>query len=490
MKNTFKKLVSILLCILMVLSIAAMPACNSQGGEGEQQSESATESGEKISVVVFSTDVKKGEVISAKDVEMAEIAESALPENYFEKRTYAIGRTLKSDVKAGDCVHEGVLVPDENAESGISQKEIDAIKAELRDKFKEELRKELLEELKNDMANGAIDASDLGYVVLTDHVQANAGTDVSADIQKVIDENPGKTIYIPDGEYILASPILTSADPAKAVSLNLSNFATFKAASGWAHEEAMIRIGAKDTDAADDGAGAKYFFNSGIIDGSNVANGIAVESGRNFAIRNSSIKHTFIGIHVKENASNTDIDLVHVVCNNKKDSIGVLLEGDSNTVTDMRIASMQTGIMLKSENNFLRNLHPLYIYGGTMTYADSVAFYDQSAGTNFYDYCYSDEMSTGFRFGTEARPIMQSCFVMWYSKKGNRQVGIESDGKFEAVILDTLVSLHDDLPDTAIVEFLRVGEEGGLGIVQNPKFNTAANRNDCYEDYLVGRVVY
>ena len=59
----------------------------------------------------------------------------------------------------------------------------------------------------------------------------------------------------------------------------------------------MIRIGAKDTDAADDGAGAKYFFNSGIIDGNYVAKGIAIESGRNFAIRNSSIKHTFIGIH-------------------------------------------------------------------------------------------------------------------------------------------------------------------------------------------------
>lgn len=495
MKNSFKKIISILLCMVMVVSIVAMPACNSQGGdETEKSSETPTESGEKISVVVFSADAAKGSVISAKDVEIVEMSESLLPEKYFEKRTDAIGRTLNADVKAGDCVHEGILVPDESKENGISKDEINAIKEELRDKFKEELRKEILAELKSDMESGGINGADLGYVVLTDYVAANTGKDVSAEIQKVIDDNPTKTIYVPDGVYVLASPIVTSADPAKSVSFQLSNFAVFQAATGWEHEEAMIRIGAKDTNANADVDSGNYSFNSGIIDGNGVAKGIAIESGTNFAIRNSSIKHTSIGIHVKETASATDIDLVHVVCNNKKNSIGVLLEGPDNTVTDMRIASMQTGIMLKSTGNFLRNLHPLYIWGSehvadtNIVYAESVAFFDQSNGVNFYDFCYSDEMSTGFRFGENARPVTQSCFVMWYSKRGNRQIGIEADSKFEGTVLDIVVSLHGDLPADAIVEFLRVGEEGGQGIIQNPKFTASYTRNDCYKDYLVGRV--
>jgi len=494
MNNTFKKIISILLCMLMVLSIAAMTACNSQGDESEKSSGAQTESDEKVSVVVFSADAAKGSVISAKDVEIVELPESSLPEKYFTKRTDAIGRKLDADVKAGDCVHEGILVPDENAQNGISKDDINAIKEELRNKFKEELRKELLAELKGDIESGAIYGSDLGYVVLTDYVAANTGKDVSAEIQKVIDDNPKKTIYVPDGVYVLASPIVTSADPAKSVSFQLSNFAVFQAAAGWAHEEAMIRIGAKDTDAESDVASGNYSFNSGIIDGNGIAKGIAVESGTNFAIRNSSIKHTSIGIHVKETASATDIDLVHVVCNNKKDSIGVLLEGPDNTVTDMRIASMQTGIMLRSTGNFLRNLHPLYIWGAehvsdtNIVYAESVAFFDQSDGVNFYDFCYSDEMSTGFRFGENARPVTQSCFVMWYSKKGNRQIGIEADGKFEGTVLDIVVSLHGDLSADAIVEFLRVGEDGGQGIIQNPKFTASYTRNDCYKDYLVGRV--
>ena len=58
-----------------------------------------------------------------------------------------------------------------------------------------------------------------GYVVVTDYVEANTGKDVSDAIQKIIDENPHRTIYFPDGEYILAKPICTPANGANAVNL-------------------------------------------------------------------------------------------------------------------------------------------------------------------------------------------------------------------------------------------------------------------------------
>ena len=68
----------------------------------------------------------------------------------------------------------------------------------------------------------------LGYVVVTDHLNANTGEDVSDAIQKLINENPHRTIYFPDGEYIIAKPICTSANPENAVSIMLSDFATIK----------------------------------------------------------------------------------------------------------------------------------------------------------------------------------------------------------------------------------------------------------------------
>ena len=56
-------------------------------------------------------------------------------------------------------------------------------------------------------------ANALGYVVVTDYLEANTGKDVSDAIQSIIDSNPMKTIYFPDGEYILAKPICTSGKP-------------------------------------------------------------------------------------------------------------------------------------------------------------------------------------------------------------------------------------------------------------------------------------
>ena len=58
-------------------------------------------------------------------------------------------------------------------------------------------------------------ASDKGYVIVTDYLTADGLTDVSAIIQRIIDDNPNRTIYFPDGVYLIAEPILTPADPKK-----------------------------------------------------------------------------------------------------------------------------------------------------------------------------------------------------------------------------------------------------------------------------------
>ncbi len=70
--------------------------------------------------------------------------------------------------------------------------------------------------------------------------------DMTYEIQKMIDDNPHRTIFFPDGIYPISSPILTPADPAKSVSLLLSDFAVIQAAEGWQSDEAMIRLGGKD----------------------------------------------------------------------------------------------------------------------------------------------------------------------------------------------------------------------------------------------------
>ena len=334
--------------------------------------------------------------------------------------------------------------------------------------------------------------AELGYVVVTDYIEANTGKDVSDAIQQIIESNPHKTIYFPDGEYILAKPICTPADPTKAVSLELSCFAILKAAEGWDSEEAMVRMGGIYPYNSISINGSNYHFKGGIIDGSGVANGISIDSGRETLISHVSIKNTQIGVHVKRGANNgssdADIEMVNVVGNNKPDSVGVLLEGYDNTIKNMRIAAIQTGILLKSAGNSLRDIHPLFIYGGSVDQSKSIAFDDQSWGNNWYSYCYGDELATGFRFKGGATPIFQHCFVMWYSTRGVKYVGFEcEEGKFAATIGNANVALRGDCTNRA---FLKVSEAGGLGIVENPTFTPENCDDDTYKDYLVGHVIH
>ena len=105
-----------------------------------------------------------------------------------------------------------------------------------------------------------------GYVIVTEHIKANSGKDISDALQKIIDNNPNRTIYFPDGVYIISKPIVTPAEPTKSVALELSNYAIIRASEDWANEEAMIRLGGKDAANNIGVAGSNYYLDGGIID--------------------------------------------------------------------------------------------------------------------------------------------------------------------------------------------------------------------------------
>ena len=102
------------------------------------------------------------------------------------------------------------------------------------------------------------------------------------------------------------------------------------------------------------------------------------------------------------------IDTVNIVGNNKQDSIGVLVDGYDNTISNMRIASVKIGVKLNVGGNYLSNIHPLFVYGGEASYEGSIAFWD--AGKNQFHSCYSDQFETGFRVHYGSIYNMCTCF--------------------------------------------------------------------------------
>lgn len=306
---------------------------------------------------------------------------------------------------------------------------------------------------------------DKGYVVVK--VKNNGKVDVSDAIQKIIDDNPNRTIYFPDGVYLISKPICTPADPRKSVSLELSAYATIKAAEGWDSDEAMVRLGGKDPYNDIRIPGSNYYLSGGIIDGSGTAKGVSIDSGRETVIRNTSIKGVTLGIHIKFGAnsgsSDSDISSVNIVGAFNEKCVGVLVEGYDNTFTNMRIAGCHIGFLIRSGANSLRNIHPLY-YGQDKNYETSIGFLDERFD-NIYDFCYSDEFATAFQ-STGGRSLYSNCFAYWYSKRGDKHAAFRSTGAFNADVMNLNVGFgnHNATKQNVILE---VAQPGGLGVFFN-----------------------
>jgi len=317
-----------------------------------------------------------------------------------------------------------------------------------------------------------------GYLVATNFIEVNTGKDVSDDIQKIIDENPNRTIFFPDGEYLFGKPIYTPADPKKSVSLKLSGFATFKAIGDWPYGEAIVQLGGKDPMNTIFVNGSNYFLEGGIIDGNKKANGISINSGRETAVSDVSIKNTIVGLHIKYGAnsgsSDSDISSINIVGAKTLDSVGILLEGYDNTITNVRIGRCQIGVHLKSGGNIMRNIHPLYQLNYE-DYQNACAFLDES-GNNWYDYCYSDQFGVGFRTTGSGKNIYHNCFCYWYSSKGDCHTAFKADKKFNAIVTNFKIGFRDDTKKNVV---LSVGELGGKGLFEHLDVDNAITVKDA-----------
>jgi hypothetical protein len=435
----------------------AFCGCNSEISDA---SDSSAESSVVVRVVKVKEDSAKGDFLGITKLEVVELDEKTLPEGYFSKTTDIVGRELLQDVKAGDIITESMLA-------------------------KKAAEKEPEEEINEETARGK------GYVVVTDYIRSNAHKDVSAEIQKIIDENPQATIYFPDGEYQIAKPIVTSSDPKKAVSLRLSTFAIIKATQDWDDANGyMIQLGGKDKTFTVDEVGSNYYMEGGCIDGSFKAKGVEVSGGLETSVRYVSIKFVTQGIHIALNeeseSSYADIETVNIVGCRQPESVGVLVDSNGNTFTNMRVAGFEVATKANGKNNIFRNLHMLYTYSGNYDYRNSVGFWDTSEG-NTYDICYPDNFAIGFRTSGHTMSVYNNCYAYWYSKnQGEMQYGFSSDGKFNSVLKNYRV----DLTDYKDGRFMIVAEDGGNGIVEYPAFPENACDDDTYKDYLVGKVVW
>jgi hypothetical protein len=288
--------------------------------------------------------------------------------------------------------------------------------------------------------------------------------DVADKLQKLIDENPGRTLELPDGVYTVSKPIKVSADCAKAVSLRLSSYAVIKAADNWSGDSAVVCLADGERNSASENN--SFYISGGIIDGNGkAAAAISVGDARDILISNVSVRNATVGIKVLKGAA--DLENIHIKGNGAADSIGLLIAGDEGSAANIQISGVENGVKVTGANNIFKSVNVKY----SGTSVDSCGFIDEGTGSN-YDMCQSYQFATGFKMAESANSVYYACHVAWTDAALGRNWAFQSAGKFNALIRNSSVDFAFEGHDAS---FIKVGTAGGAGQILYPLVGGADN---------------
>ncbi len=442
MKNImFKKIVAVLLCICTLTTMCV-------GLTYTANAEASAAGDEIITVLRLIEDVELGKRIMASKLQELKIKRSDAPEGVIENTLEEYESILyyaAVDMFAGDYL----------VESKCSSKRPD----------------------KNDLPEFTDQDTDK-YII----VKPVSG-DNAEYLQKIIDENPNRTIYITDGTYKVSKSIVIPTAPEKRVSLRLSQYAiiTVQDKNAWTKGDAILHYGKGETvDAADiDAVGARCYYSGGTIDCQKVANAIQIDGAGNIVFSHIALKNVDVGIII--NTDNVDIDSITGTGNVTKTSGYIDVNGSYNTMTNLRMCHGNYGIKLTKGANIMRNLHPLI--GSMSDDPGTIAFWDLSEG-NFYDYCYGDQHATTFKLKDGNTSVINGCYGYWWSKNNGKHWGIHADGRFNSVVYGTRIDMcHAGEVDNA---FVVVEQDGGNGKIVDCYHSTGSDDHKAdFNKYVV-----
>ena len=460
-----KNAVCVLLCIL-ILCVVPITSCNKAPTDKNENSSSNTaiqsenipplptehelnENG-LVDVVVLKQDIKKGQKLSAKLVTLTELSPENLPKNAITSKSLIYNKYATRDLYKGDYIINEWLVEDKTMipYDHLIKKDIDSPSGD--------------------------------YIVITDYVKANTGEDLYVILQEIIDKNPGRTLYFPDGEYVISHSLLTSSEPAKSTSFYLSAGATIKAADFWEKDgtyNALICLGAYKKVNDINSPGSNFFVMGGIFDCNGVADGISIDAGRETLIKNVVIVNSRYGIHVKEGtngaSADADIDDVTIIGNGIFNSIGVCFVGDDNSITNARISNVGIGMSL-SNHTFVSSC----TVENTTGVKNTPGF---RCGSNVHlSNCTSINYDIAFDLGSSSKGCVKQCNALWTFDNGESHTAF-SVGKLQMLLL----GCHADFIDGKGENIFLSATEAGHGGVVSPSFDTSLiSPNDMTKYYL------
>lgn len=299
------------------------------------------------------------------------------------------------------------------------------------------------------------------------------GSDQTAKIQKIINSNPGKTIFFPDGEYGINDTITTKADGVNANTvLLLTPNAVLRALPGL-NGKFMFHLGA-------DGVvydGAETFKNNGIIGGvldcSWLSSGIRVSNLQKVNINSVLIvndDYTGIQVYGGEETWPADTTIENVIiCGNPKSNvmstIAIDVYGTDCKILNVRTIGSYYGVRCHEGGTFLNNVHPVCKDSGSLgvNYNNSVGFEcDLDQSVTYMTQCYADNFAVGFYAKNGARIVSEQSQCYWYSGGDYRHWGVMfDDDNYDCVFKQFHYSTPDE-GDNKLLVYSGLGSAGKL----------------------------
>ena len=350
-----------------------------------------------------------------------------------------------------------------------------------------------------DMVKSILGSS--SYLIVTNYgIKPNTGEDLATKIQNLINSSPNKTLFFPDGEYIVSKPIQTSENPSKSVSIKLSNYAVIKASSNWTggsgdsgddSTNAVIMLGVPPTTGNPanniSATGCNFYLEGGTIDGNGIANGVTIEKSRESRVANVAIKNTVVGLYVKKgvNSVSSDADILNlsIVGNGASNSIGLKCVGYDNTFDNINISGVKTGVLMDGGGNFLRSI---YVHNtlAKSSYSGSAGIKENNGSGNWYLYCTAEQFESGFVVRNSSNSLYDGCTAIWTDGTyGTSEIAFKTGSSFKATIKSPKVVFASN--STVSKNYVLNGATSGSGIIEYPIIDEAMCGNTTYKRYVV-----
>ena len=291
------------------------------------------------------------------------------------------------------------------------------------------------------------------YIDVSQYIKPNSGLDVYAALQKLIDTNKHRTIYFPDGEYLISQPLKTSAAAVTSTSFYLSDHAIIKASDDWkGGNDALIKLGAAEPKNDITTPGSNYHFIGGILDGNGKAKGISLDSGRESLVSKVKIINTTVGIYIPEGVNNksSDMDIEDIdIIGCGGESKGIVAVGLDNNFTDIRISNVKVGVE-NSGGNFFRGISVRFDSDNSKntSYEGSIAF--SNSGISWFYSCSSENMQTGFSL-KYSTAVIKDFSIRWTEAKGS-QIAFATDNFFGAKCSNGIIDFFDASTENTILK--------------------------------------